>query len=133
MIINITNKTTIGSIQRKIGVAYPFLKVEFPRCLQYPKRPGKEYYYAADCKLLQIAKNNQPGWIIMHHWYTASYIKEVVEQRFGLQVQFFRRMDDQWIEITGTDVFTIEEQNQMGRSSVEKIHAPAWRERELLL
>ena len=133
MIINITNKTTVRSVQRKISVAYPFLKIEFLRHSHQKDKAGKEHWYDHDLKLLDIAKNNRPGWIIMHHWYTASYIKEVFEHRFGLYVQFFRRMNEDWIEITGTDVFTIEEQNQIGRKSVEKVHAPAWRERELLL
>lgn len=133
MIINITNKTTVRSVQRKLSVAYPFLKIEFLRHLQHKEKTAQEHWFDHDSKLLDIAKNNQPGWIIMHHWYTAAYIREVFEHRFGLYVQFFRRMNDGWIAISGTDVFTIEEQNQIGRKSVEKVHAPAWRERELLL
>jgi hypothetical protein len=130
MIINITNKTTVRNIQRKITVTYPFLKIEF---FHGQGKSNKEHWFDQDCRLLEIAKDTKPGWIVIHPWHTASCIKETFERRFGLHAQFFRRLIDEWIEITGTEVFTIEEQNQIGRKSVEKIHAPAWRERELLL
>lgn len=132
MIINITNRTTGSDVQRKIAVAYPFLKIEFFRGSP-EARPAKMRWYDHDRKLLEIAEKAEAGWIVIHPWHTTSDIKDAFEHRFGLHAQFFRRLDDDWIEITGTEIFTIEEQNQIGRSTVEKVHAPAWRERELLL
>lgn len=134
MIINITNKTTVREIQQKIRIAYPFLKIEFSKQLPAAaNKLSKASCYDHAERVLDIAKKAEPGWIVLHSWSKSSYIKQVFENRFGLYIHIFRREDDKWIEITGTDVFTIEEQNEMGRRSVEKVHAPSWREREMLL
>lgn len=116
-------------------MAYPFLKIEFSRKLHATDGVKKSNadYHDQDIRLLDIAKKAEPGWIVLHEWYKSGYLKKVFENRFGMFVQIFRRQDERWIEITGTDVFTVEEQNEMGRRSVEKVHAPSWRERELLL
>jgi hypothetical protein len=134
MIINITHKTNIREIQRKIRIAYPFLKIEFSKQLpEAVNKLPKASCYDHVVKVLDIAKKAEPGWIVLHSWSKSGYLKQVFKNRFGLYIHIFRREDDRWIEITGTDVFTIEEQNEMGRRSVEKVHAPSWREREMLL
>lgn len=134
MIINITNKTIVREIQQKIRIAYPFLKIEFSKQLAAAaNKLSKANCYDHAVRVLDIAKKAEPGWIVLHSWSKSSYIKQVFEKRFGLYIHIFRREDDKWIEITGTDAFTIEDQNEMGRRSVEKVHAPSWREREMLL
>lgn len=133
MIINITNKTTVRDVQRKISVGYPFLKVEFLPAIHHRSAKHKAHYYEQQLKLLELTKHGDAGWVILHGWHKCDHIKKIFLDRFGLHVQFFRREKDEWIEISGTEVFTIEEQNQLGRRSVEKIHAPSRHERELLL
>lgn len=134
MIINITNRTTVRDVQRKISIAYPFLRLEFyPPASRRAAKGHKQKCYEHHLKLLELAKHTEPGWVIVHGWHKCDYIKQVFEKRFGLHLQFFRREKENWIEISGTEIFTIEEQNQIGRRTVEKNHAPSWRERELLL
>jgi hypothetical protein len=134
MIINITHKTTIKDIQRKMNVAYPFLKIEFAdKSHQQGEKSPKCHWYDHSFKLLDIAKKSQAGWIVMQPWQKTGSVEEIFESRFGLHAQIFRKEKDQWIETAGTDVFTIEEQNEIGRKMVDKIHRPFRRERELLL
>lgn len=134
MIININSKTIIGDIQRKLSVAFPFLRVEF---IRKPHHHGEKYHkhqwYDGDERVFDILKYSKPGWVTIQSWRKCGYIKEVFEKRFGLRPQFFRRKNDEWIEIAGTQEFTIEEQNEIGRKSVEKRQRTSWRERELLL
>lgn len=134
MIINITNKTSIKDVQRKFSAAYPFLKIEF---YDKPHLQGhkslKGHWYDRDFRLLDIAAKHEKGWIVLHPWHKTGYVEEVFETRFGLHPQIFRRENDEWIETAGSDVFTIDEQNEIGRKTVEKNHSPLWRERELLL
>lgn len=134
MIINITHKTTIRDVQTRLRTIYPFLKIEFSN-RQHSQRTNwhKIHWHDSSLRLLAIAKKPMAGWIIVHPEYTISHIKQVFENRFGLHVEFFRRQNDQWIEIAGTDRFTIEDQNEIGRRTIEKKHAPAWKGRELLL
>ena len=134
MIISITNKTTIGDVQRKLSIAFPFLKVEFFHAANHHGEKAYKYqWYDCDERFFDIVKQSKPGRIILQSWRKCGYVKEVFEKRFGLHPQFFRRKNEEWIEIAGTQDFTIEEQNEIGRKSVEKKHRTSWRERELLL
>ena len=134
MIISITSKTTVGDLQRKLSVAFPFLKVEFFRKTRnYGEEAGKHKWYDGDDRLFDILKYARQGRVIIQSWRKCGYVKEIFEKRFGLHPQFFRRKNDEWIEIAGTQDFTIEEQNEIGRKSVEKRQRTSWRERELLL
>jgi hypothetical protein len=134
MIINITYKTTIKQLQKKVTVAYPFLKVEF--CIKLNEkgeRITKQQFCDPDLKLLDVAKKPEPGWIVMHPWHTIRYLKEAFKNRFGIHAQFFRKENDQWVQILGTDAFTLDEQNEIGRKMIDKAHQVFRRERELLL
>jgi hypothetical protein len=134
MIINITHRTTINEIQRKVSIAYPFLKIEFCTKLQQPgERITKPHCCDPHLKLLDIAKRPEPGWVVLHPWYTTGYIKEVFKNRFGIYAQIFRKDNDRWTQILGTETFTLEEQNEIGRKMVDKNHEVFRRERELLL
>jgi len=134
MIINITYKTSIKEIQKKIHIAYPFLKIEFCRTTgREGERITKRQFHSPDLKLLDIGKKPEPGWIVMHSWHTLRYIKEAFKNRFGVHIVFFRKEKEQWIEVSGTDSFTLEEQNEIGRKIVDKTNWQFGRERELLL
>ena len=134
MIINITHKTTIRDVQRKIATEYPFVKIEFAVKQKFHRsKSSAKDWYDHDCKLLSIAKKPEKGWVVVHSWHKTFYLKQTFEERFGLHIEVLRRQNDQWVETSGTDIFTLDEQNEKGRKSVEKNFAPFYRERELLL
>ena len=134
MILNITYKTTIKEIQKKIHIAYPFLKIEFCKTVNgYGERITKRQFPHPDLKLLDIAKKPEPGWVVVHPWHTLRYIKEAFKNRFGVHAVFFRKEREEWIEVSGKDSFTLEEQNEIGRKIVDKSNRRFGRERELLL
>jgi hypothetical protein len=134
MIINITHKTTIQEVQKKFSMAYPFLKIEFSdKAHEEGERIEKGHWYNPSLKLLSIAKKPEIGWIIVHPWHKTGQIEKTFRDKFGLYPQIFRKEDDRWIETAGSDVFTLDEQNEIGRRTADKNHDPYWREREVLL
>jgi hypothetical protein len=70
---------------------------------------------------------------VVHPWHTLRYIKEAFKNRFGVHAVFFRKEKEEWIEVSGKDSFTLEEQNEIGRKIVDKSDRRFGRERELLL
>lgn len=134
MIIKIDHKTRVKDIQKKISVAYPYLKIEFS---DRPHREGaptvKGHWYDESFRLLDIAKKPLPGSISIEPWDKTGRVEERFQARFGLYPQLFRKEDDKWIQTAGTDVFTLDEQNEIGRRSVERNTGSSWREREVLL
>ena len=134
MIINITNRTTIKDVQKKFSVAYPFLKIEFfDKQHDEGERTKNGHLYDPVFKVLAIAKKPEAGWITVHPWQKTGFLEETFKDRFGLFPQVFRREGDRWIETAGTDVFTLEEQNNIGRRLVDQKRRFSWRERDLLL
>jgi hypothetical protein len=134
MIINIGYKTTIKEIQKKVNTAYPFLKIEFSVAQnEEDSRLFKRHNGPPDMQLLDLAKKPEPGWVVMHPWHTIRYIEEAFRNRFGVLAQFFRKEHDQWIEILGTEGFSLAMQNEIGREILENTHEVFRTERELLL
>jgi hypothetical protein len=133
MIINITYKTTVEEVQRKVSTAYPFLKMEFSVLKnEDDSRMFRRHFCSSEMRLLELAKKPEPGWVVMHPWHTIRYIEEAFMNRFGVLAQFFRKEQDHWIEILGTEGFSLEAQNEIGRDSQEKTHEVFRTERELL-
>jgi hypothetical protein len=134
MIVNINHKTTIEDVQRKFSIAFPFLKIEFS---DKPHKRGEQtrkgHWLDPGIRLLDIAKKPESGWIAIQPWGKTSSVEESFKENFGLFPQIFRKEGDRWIETAGTDVFTLEEQDGIGRRMVDKNHDPYWREREVLL
>lgn len=134
MIINIGYKTTIREIQRKFNTAYPFLKIEFSVAKnEEDSRLFKHHNCPPDTQQLDFAKKPEPGWVVMHPWHTIRYIGEAFRNRFGVLAQFFRKEHEQWIEILGTEGFSLAMQNEIGREVLENTHEVFRTERELLL
>ena len=134
MTINITPDRVIKEIQKEFNEEFPFLKIEF--CLkkaEEAEHKTKQQFCNPELKLLDLARKPESGWIVLHPWYTIRYIKEVFKTRFGLNTKIFRKENDQYIQILGTDAFTLEEQNEIGRRQIDKNHEVFRRERELLL
>ena len=134
MTIKIDHTITIRQLQKRLQAAYPFLKIEFAnKSHEEGEQIKKAYWYDAGCKLLDIAKKPETGLITLQAWYKAGYIEELFKNKFGLYPQIFRRQNDKWIQTAGTDVFTLDEQNEIGKKTVEHTHSGYWIEREILL
>lgn len=134
MTIKIDHKITIGQLNKKLQAAYPFLKMEFAA---KPHSEGEQtiegYWYDDECILLDIAKKPETGFVMLQPWNKAGQIEKLFKTRFGLYPQLFRRKDDRWIQTAGTDVFTLDEQNEIGKKTVEKTSGNYWMRREILL
>ena len=48
---------------------------------------------------------------------TVNQVEDIFEERLGLHVQVFRKMNMSWIETTATDSYTLKEQVELSRES----------------
>lgn len=134
MTIKIGHKTTVKDIQKRFSVAFPYLKIEFsdrPHGEGEPTRKG--HWYDPSFPILDIANRPETGVILIQPWHKTGYVEELFAIRFGLYPQIFRKEDEKWIETAGTDIFTLDEQNEIARKIVEKTGGYYHREREMLL
>lgn len=116
MIINVTYKTTVAEVQRKMSNAFPFLKIEFSKALLFDgERITGQKCYDNDAILLEIANGYHPTWVVLYPWYTVKYVTEIFKTKLGLHAQIFRRESNQWIQVVSDDALTLQEQNQIAK------------------
>ena len=134
MKLKIKHKSCVGNIQQEFHQAYPFLKMEF---FSTPHQPGEickdGFQYDAGFRLAQIAKKKEQGCLYIHPWQRTGDVEQEFSDRFGLYVQIYRKENGRWIQTAGTDMFSLEEQNLIGKSLEEKREGGLWVEREKFL
>jgi hypothetical protein len=133
MILNLLPSTTLAEIQEKFQQQFPFLKIWFASVRHsFGESVGPGHWYDASFHLSALARNFTPKIIEIHSWHKTGELEEIFNE-IGLYAQVFRWEDDHWIETAGTDVLSLDEQNQIGFASAEKRSGNLWIEREALL
>lgn len=134
MILVIGDRTTIKDIQQEFQKAYPFLDIRFSdRPHEFGTATNKGHWYDADKRLFDITEISGPGYVYIQPWSKTWDVEEQFKTRFKLYPQIFRKEDDQWVQTAGTDDFTLEEQNEIGKQSLERRNGNLWIEREKFL
>jgi glycerol-3-phosphate O-acyltransferase len=117
MELQIRADVQIADVQQQFAAIYPFLKLEFFR----PGR-GKKHGTAADtivahtCKLSDISRKEiRPGTISFSDHTTTTELEQALREKFGLNVQLFRKSGTIWLESVTTDHFTLRQQNEHGK------------------
>jgi hypothetical protein len=135
MILEINNTVTIKEVQKRFHAAFPFLKIEFsdqPHDWGEPVLDG--HWHSVDFQLSTIARRApMADFIIIQPWDKVGDVEEQIKTKFGLYPQIFRREEYHWIQTAGTDELTLDEQNDIGRRSLESRTGNLWIERETLL
>src|SRR5690349_20507307 len=115
MILHINHETTIKELQEKFRKAYPFLKIEFADRSQQPGEVKKPcHWYDPVFRLQNIAKLPRNGEITLHPWSKTGDVEDMFSSMFGVYAQIFRNQGGSWIQTAGTDVLTLDEQNEIG-------------------
>ena len=116
MIIEINPNKKLKDINSAFTKVYPFLKLEFF---------SKSHKWQESSSVLQLLQQDQTvsevthsllcsGFIELHYWQKTGVIEMMFLQQFNLSVQVYRKNGDNWIQTSGTDELTLEEQNEAG-------------------
>ncbi len=115
MRISISKNDTLDSIQKKFQSSYPFLMLEFFKT-KGEGRASRERLPAS--LVVQYAGDlHSHIWISIKGNRTVGKLEDDFCRKTGLNVQVMRRSGNLWIETTKTDSWTLEKQNDEGRSS----------------
>lgn len=120
--LRIDSTQTIRSVQKQFNDLYSFLRLEF---FKQPPISGagnaKNKMITSDMKLKDIQSNQKPGKIIVSRQTRVSELESQFEKEFGLYVQVFRKSGRVWLETTATDNWTLEQQDEEGKSLNEHL------------
>ena len=123
--LRIDSSQTIRSIQKQVNNFYSFLKLEFFR---QPPVSGagnaKNKMITFDMKLKDIQLIHKAGNVNVSKETIVSELENQFAQDFGLYVQVFRKSGRIWLETTATDNWTLEQQNEEGKSLNEHLNIP---------
>lgn len=113
----IDEKQTIAVVQNEFNQHFPFLKVEFFRepCLK-GKWNSKDKMIKANELFSRLEGMRLFGKISFTSQTIVGELEEYFLSKFGICMQVFRKSGNVWLETTSTDDWTLEQQNEEGRS-----------------
>src|SRR5438552_4129320 len=113
----------ISIIQDQFNKYFPFLKIEFFR--QAPVSGmgnSKNKMITDDLRMEQIVGFKEEGKIKLTNNMIVSSLEKFFETQCGLFIQVFRKSGKVWLETTATDNWTLQQQNDEGRSLAQQLN-----------
>ena len=122
MTIMIKPDTKLSEIKKSFSHAYPFLKLEFfTRAHAWQESSSVDDILSDIVSAAEASKNNIiSGFIEINFWQKTGVVESIFKNKFDLFVQVYRKHNDQWIQTSGTDELTLEQQNDAGRNASEE-------------
>ncbi len=118
----IKDDMTISELQQAFSEKFPFLRIEF---YSEPHEVGQgspeTKKIPADKKVGEVRLVHTEGDFRIDPKMKVADVETLFAEKYGLYVQVFRRSGQLWLQTTATDNWTLEEQNERGRASLEDL------------
>ena len=113
----IDGKQTTATLQKEFNKSFPFLKIEFFRepCIK-GKGNSKDKMIMTNEVISRLQRKKQFGKISFTNQTMVRELEENFLDKFGICMQVFRKSGNVWLETTSTDDWTLEQQNEEGKS-----------------
>ena len=119
MIIHIDNRLTVGDIQERFEKCFPLLKIEFYRTSHSWKRHSSLHDIIYPIETIgSIRKIYEQGIFDIKSWYQTGKVEMDFRDRFGLNVQIYRKRKGGWVQTVSSDNLTLKEQSDIASASV---------------
>lgn len=115
--MTIDGKQTIATLQKEFNKSFPYLKIEFFRepCIK-GKGNSKDKMITTNEVISRLQTKKKFGKISFTNQTMVRELEENFLNKFGICMQVFRKSGKIWLETTSTDDWTLEQQNEEGRS-----------------
>jgi hypothetical protein len=117
MRLEISNARTIHELQHDFNSQYTFLKLEFYKVV--PQRSSVRERLAHSLSL-KFAGLKSSGYIDISNDMTVGELEKMFNERFGLVAQVSRNSAGVWLETTMTDKWSLQKQNEYGKTIVKQ-------------
>lgn len=118
MILFIEPETSLNTLQQSFHQVYPFLSIRFYKENLNDSGSRERVWIDEKLRLREVSKrSNLHGVIELHYWDKVSTVEQVFHKLIGLGVQVFRKQGLDWIDTSGSDTMTLEQQNELGMES----------------
>lgn len=124
MKLEINDYQTIAALQEKFSRHFRQLKIEFYTA---PHGCNERSCYAdvisPDKHVGEIRTGKLSGSLTIKDGDTVAAVEDALRKRFGLNAQVFRKEACGWVQTSGTDSFTLEQQEEMAEYSNHSLFA----------
>jgi hypothetical protein len=113
MKLNIEGKETIGELKEQFSNAYPMLKIEFFHH-EHQKGEGSPLSdkIGDEERLDEVRKTHSEGVLNFDGDTVIADFESAFHERYGLNVQVFRKSGNIWLEIISTDNRSLAKENE---------------------
>lgn len=116
MILSITDSKFIIDLQEKFTECFPFLKIEFyTRSCIPPRSPVINQLLPCNLRLGDVRKSHEPGLLDIKSYQKTGEVELSFKHLFGLNVQIFRKENEQWVKTTHTKSLTLQQQSKIAQ------------------
>ena len=114
--MEIHENTRIIDLQSEFNLKMPFLKIEFYKS-SHKAGEGSEQEMIVDpyTKIKDASSSDSLGELVINPEMTVENFEGLLEERFGLNAQVFRKSQGVWLQTTATDQWTLSKQNESGQ------------------
>ena len=128
MIIHVHDNLKLSDIQERFSKCFPSLKIEFYNKRHTLKKSSSENFQINPSKHVgEIRHNHSAIEMELKSWFTVARVEKDFREKFGLNVQVFRRENGAWVQTCNTDKFTLHEQQEMASHATTSVY-PEYRE-----
>jgi len=114
----ITDNKKLRDIQNEFNKVFPFLKIEFYSGAHHSGEGSHiEDRLNPESLLKDIREIHSKEGLVIREEMKVSEFEKSFLQKYGLNVQVFRKSGNLWMQTTATDFWTLMEQNRKGSSS----------------
>lgn len=110
-------KQTTASLKQEFSALFPFLKIEFFRepCIK-GKGNSRDKMITTNEVISHLQEKKCIGKVSFTNQTVVRDFEENFLNKFGICMQVFRKSGNVWLETTSTDDWTLEQQNEEGKS-----------------
>ena len=114
MVVHIHDNLLVSDLQERFSKCFHFLKIEFYSKQHQRKEKHAEKYIISDVKRIgEMRINHEAGDLEIKSWYTADHVENDFREKFGLNVQVFRKENGRWVLTAKTDKFAVFHQTDL--------------------
>ncbi len=115
----ITDNKTLFDVKREFSQKFPYLKLEF-YAKEHKEGEGSEDQLKIDGDLTigSISSTHEEGDLSINGHLKVGTFERMFFEKYGLNVQVFRKSGTIWLQTIKTDDWTLAEQNSRGEKSV---------------
>ena len=123
MIIHIHDNVLVSDLQERFSKCFPSLKIEFYTKPHSSAKPSNEKYRIdPQNRVGNVRHNSNEGNLEIKSWYTVQKVEEDFREKFGMNVQIFRKENGEWIQTCNTDKFSLHTQQEMSDHAASSIY-----------